>query len=269
MDYYQSSSVAKPPKGYLYKRVLLKLSGEALLGERSFGIDPKEVEHLAKSIKKIYDAGVEIGIVVGGGNIFRGMAGSQNGMDRAQADYMGMLATVMNGLALQDGFEQNGLTTRVMTSVQMQQVAEVYIRRRAIRHLEKGRIDIFAGGTGNPYFTTDSAAALRALEIDAQCIIKATKVNGVFDKDPAQHGDAQRYELISHKDVLAKDLRVMDAAATALCRDNNLPILVLDINEENVFEKALKGKHVGTLVTPDDVQPKMYSVPKQEKICPK
>lgn len=258
MDYFQSSQVGKPPKGYLYKRVLLKLSGEALLGERSFGIDPKEVEHLAQSIKTIYDAGVEIGIVVGGGNIFRGMAGSKNGMDRAQADYMGMLATIMNALALQDGFEQNGLDTRVMTSIQMQQIAEVYIRRRAIRHLEKGRIDIFAGGTGNPYFTTDSAAALRALEIDAQCIIKATKVNGVFDKDPKKYPDAKRYEVISHQDVLAKNLGVMDAAATALCRDNNLPILVLDINEKNVFEKALQGKHIGTLVTPETTEPKLY-----------
>lgn len=258
MDYFQSSKVGKPPKGYLYKRVLLKLSGEALLGNRSFGVDPQEIEHLARSIKKIYDAGIEIGIVVGGGNFFRGMSASKNGMDRAQADNVGMLATIMNALALQDGFEQNGLYTRVMTSIQMQQIAEVYIRRRAIRHLEKGRIAIFAGGTGNPYFTTDSAAALRALEIDAQCIIKATKVNGVFDKDPALHDDAQRYELISHRDVLAKDLRVMDAAATALCRDNNLPILVLDINENNVFEKALKGKHIGTLVTPETVEPKMY-----------
>lgn len=258
MDYYQSASVRKPPRGFLYKRVLLKLSGEALLGERSFGIDPKEVEHLAQSIKTIHDAGIEVGIVVGGGNIFRGMAGSQNGMDRAQADYMGMLATVMNGLALQDGFEHAGLKTRVMTSIQMQQIAEVYIRRRAIRHLEKGRIDIFAGGTGNPYFTTDSAAALRALEIDAQCVIKATKVDGIFNKDPEKYPDAQRYELISHKDVLAKDLRVMDAAATALCRDNNLPIMVLNINEKNAFERALKGHHVGTLVTPEDVPAKMY-----------
>ncbi len=233
---------------YVYKRVLLKLSGEALMGEAGYGIDPKVLEHLASEIRTIHDDGVEIGIVVGGGNIFRGMAGAASGMERAQADYMGMLATVMNALALQDTFERAGMYCRVMSAIEMREVCETYIRRRATRHLEKNRIVIFAAGTGNPYFTTDTAAALRALEIEADCLMKATKVDGIYDKDPVTHPDAVRFDTITYLDVLTRDLKVMDAAATALCHDNNLPILVFNIDEPNVFKKALTGEPVGTTV---------------------
>ncbi len=233
---------------YKYRRVLLKLSGEALMGTTEYGIDPTVLDGLARAIKPCYESGVEIGVVVGGGNIFRGMAGASSGMDRSQADYMGMLATIMNALALQDCFERNGMFCRVMSAIEMQAVCEAYIRRRAIRHLEKGRIVIFAAGTGNPYFTTDSAAALRACEIGAEVLMKATKVDGVYDSDPAKNPDAKRFESISYQEVLTRNLRVMDATATALCQDNNLPILVFDINEDGVFEAALKGESVGTIV---------------------
>lgn len=237
---------------YKYGRVLLKLSGEALMGDGDYGIDPAMLEHLAKEIKVIHDDGIEVGIVVGGGNIFRGMAGAAAGMERAQADYMGMLATVMNALALQDAFEKEGMTTRVMSAIEMHEVAETYIRRRAVRHLEKGRVVIFAAGTGNPYFTTDTAAALRACEIDADCLMKATKVDGIYDKDPMKFDDAKRYDQITYRDVLAQGLKVMDATATALCQDNAMPVIVFNIDEDDVFEKALKGDPVGTTVVGEE-----------------
>lgn len=237
---------------YSYKRVLLKLSGEALMGDAGYGIDPKVIEKLSQQIKPIYDDGIEIAVVVGGGNIFRGLAGAAGGMDRAQADYIGMLATVQNALALQDAFEHHGMTSRVMSAIEMHQIAETYIRRRAIRHLEKGRITIFAAGTGNPYFTTDTAAALRACEIDADCLMKATKVDGIYDKDPAKYDDAVRFDTITYMDVLTRDLRVMDSTATALCNDNKMPIIVFNIDEENVFQRALQGEHVGTTVVSEE-----------------
>ena len=223
---------------YRYKRVLLKLSGEALMGDAGYGIDPKVVEDLAAQMKQI----------VGGGNIFRGVAGSAEGMDRSQADYIGMLATCMNALALQDGFERAGIPTRVMSAIEMRQVAETYIRRRAIRHLEKGRVVIFAAGTGNPYFTTDTTAALRALEIGAECLMKATKVDGIYDCDPVKNPDAKRYDRISYIDVLAKGLHVMDSTATSLCMDNKMPILVFDLTVNGNISRVLKGENVGTTV---------------------
>lgn len=222
------------------------------MGDGDYGIDPAMLEHLAKEIKVIHDDGIEVGIVVGGGNIFRGMAGAAAGMERAQADYMGMLATVMNALALQDAFEKEGMTTRVMSAIEMHEVAETYIRRRAVRHLEKGRVVIFAAGTGNPYFTTDTAAALRACEIDADCLMKATKVDGIYDKDPMKFDDAKRYDQITYRDVLAQGLKVMDATATALCQDNAMPVIVFNIDEDDVFEKALKGDPVGTTVVGEE-----------------
>jgi uridylate kinase len=237
---------------YKYHRVLLKLSGEALLGEQEFGIDVKMLEHLADEIKPAYEAGVEIAIVVGGGNIFRGLAGASSGMDRAQADSMGMLATVMNSLALQDCFERNEMDSRVMSAIEMHQVCESYIRRRAERHLEKGRITIFAAGTGNPYFTTDTAAALRACEIGAECLMKATKVDGVYDKDPMKHPDAKRYDSVSYMEVLSKDLKVMDSTATALCHDNKMPMIIFNISQPGVFDRALRGESVGTTVVEEE-----------------
>lgn len=237
---------------YKYKRVLLKLSGEALMGEGGYGIDPKVVDHLAKEIKVIHDDGIEVGVVVGGGNIFRGVAGAAGGMDRAQADYMGMLATVMNALALQDGFERNGMTARVMSAIKMDEVAEPYIRRRAIKHLEKGYIAIFAAGSGNPYFTTDTAAALRACEIDADCLMKATKVDGIYDADPMKNPDAKRFDTITYREVLTRDLKVMDATATALCSDNNMSMIVFNIDQPHVFADALKGLPVGTTVVGEE-----------------
>ncbi|MGN0262648.1 MAG: UMP kinase [Eggerthellaceae bacterium] len=233
---------------YRYKRVLLKLSGEALMGDAGYGIDPKVVEDLAAQMKQIVDDGIEVAVTVGGGNIFRGMAGSAEGMDRSQADYIGMLATCMNALALQDGFERAGIPTRVMSAIEMRQVAETYIRRRAIRHLEKGRVVIFAAGTGNPYFTTDTTAALRALEIGAECLMKATKVDGVYDCDPVKNPDAKRYDRISYIDVLAKGLHVMDSTATSLCMDNKMPILVFDLTVNGNISRVLKGENVGTTV---------------------
>ena len=233
---------------YRYKRVLLKLSGEALMGDAGYGIDPKVVEDLAAQMKQIVDDGIEVAVTVGGGNIFRGMAGSAEGMDRSQADYIGMLATCMNALALQDGFERAGIPTRVMSAIEMRQVAETYIRRRAIRHLEKGRVVIFAAGTGNPYFTTDTTAALRALEIGAECLMKATKVDGIYDCDPVKNPDAKRYDRISYIEVLAKGLHVMDSTATSLCMDNKMPILVFDLTVNGNISRVLKGENVGTTV---------------------
>ena len=233
---------------YRYKRVLLKLSGEALMGDAGYGIDPKVVEDLAAQMKQIVDDGIEVAVTVGGGNIFRGMAGSAEGMDRSQADYIGMLATCMNALALQDGFERAGIPTRVMSAIEMRQVAETYIRRRAIRHLEKGRVVIFAAGTGNPYFTTDTTAALRALEIGAECLMKATKVDGIYDCDPVKNPNAKRYDRISYIDVLAKGLHVMDSTATSLCMDNKMPILVFDLTVNGNISRVLKGENVGTTV---------------------
>jgi uridylate kinase len=231
-----------------FKRVLLKLSGEALMGESAYGIDPAILEDLAKQIKTARDLGVEIAIVVGGGNIFRGVAGSAKGMDRAQADYIGMLATVMNGLAIQDVLEKAGVFTRVMSAIEMQSVAEPYIRRRAIRHLEKGRTIIFVAGTGNPYFTTDTTAALRALEIDADCIMKATKVDGVYDCDPMTNPEAIKFDELSYMEVLQRGLKVMDSTAISLAMDNALPIIIFNINTDGNIVRALSGEHVGTIV---------------------
>ena len=214
---------------YAYKRVLLKLSGEALAGSQGYGIDPKVVDDLAEELVDVVD-GVELCIVVGGGNIFRGMAGAAEGMDRSQADYIGMLATVMNSLALQEAFERHGIETRVQSAISMQEVCESFIRRKAVRHLEKGRVVIFAAGSGNPYFTTDTAAALRACELDCELLMKATKVDGVYDKDPVKNPDAKKFDRISYKEVLARDLHVMDAAATSLCMDNSLPIMVFNLD---------------------------------------
>lgn len=239
-------------QGYKYKRVLLKLSGEALQGDTGYGIDPKVVEELACQIKDIVDDGIELAITVGGGNIFRGLAGSAEGMDRAQADYIGMLATCMNALALQDAFEHHGIPTRVMSAIEMRQVSEPYIRRRAIHHLEKGFVVIFAAGTGNPYFTTDTTAALRACEINAECVIKATKVDGIYDSDPMKNPDAKRYDTITYMEVLNQGLNVMDSTATSLCMDNNLPILVFDLMVPGNIERILKGENIGTTVVADD-----------------
>ena len=237
---------------YRYKRVLLKLSGEALMGDAGYGIDPKVVEDLAAQMKQIVDDGIEVAVTVGGGNIFRGMAGSAEGMDRSQADYIGMLATCMNALALQDGFERAGIPTRVMSAIEMRQVAETYIRRRAIRHLEKGRVVIFAAGTGNPYFTTDTTAALRACEIDAECLMKATKVDGIYDKDPKKFDDAVRFDKITYLDVIARELNVMDSTAITLCNDNSMPILVFNLEKEGNIDAALRGEAVGTVVYRED-----------------
>ena len=234
---------------YKYKRVLLKLSGEALMGGAGYGIDPKVVDDLAQQIKQIADDGIEVAVTVGGGNIFRGLAGSAEGMDRSQADYIGMLATCMNALALQDAFERAGIACRVMSAIEMRQVAEPYIRRRAIRHLEKGRVVIFAAGTGNPYFTTDTTAALRALEIGAECLMKATKVDGIYDSDPVQNPDATRFDHISYLDVISKELHVMDTTATSLCMDNHMPMLVFDITTPGNISRVLKGENVGTTVS--------------------
>ena len=234
---------------YKYKRVLLKLSGEALQGEQGYGIDPKVITEIAGQIKEIVDGGIELAITVGGGNIFRGLAGAAEGMDRAQADYIGMLATVMNALALQEGLERTGVDTRVQSAINMQEVAEPYIRRRAERHLEKGRVVIFAGGTGNPYFTTDTTAALRACEIGAEAILKATQVDGIYDSDPRTNPDAEKFDEISYLDVLAKELNVMDSTATSLCKDNNIPIIVFNLHKQGNIDRVLRGERVGTIVS--------------------
>lgn len=231
-----------------YKRILLKLSGEALMGDDSFGINTDVLDSISCEIKEIMDLGVELGIVIGAGNIFRGVKGASQGMDRTAADNMGMLATVINSLALQDALERGGVVTRVMSAIPMRLVCEPYIRRRATRHLEKGRAVIFAAGTGNPYFTTDSAGVLRALEIDADIIIKATKVDGVYDKDPVLHADAIKYETLSYDDVLSKNLRVMDAAGIALAKEDDKPILVINMTEHGSIRRAVCGESIGSLI---------------------
>jgi uridylate kinase len=231
-----------------YQRILLKLSGEVMAGAATFGIDAGRVRQLATDVAEVARAGVELGVVVGGGNFFRGVAEAARNMDRVTADHMGMLATVINSLALQDALEQMGVATRVMSAIQMNQVAEPYIRRRAIRHLEKGRIVIFAGGTSNPYFSTDTAATLRALEIKAQVIAKATRVNGVYDKDPLKSNDAIMYPEVSYQEVLAKGLGVMDASAVAMCRDNQLPIIVFNLNVTGNIMRMSTGEPIGTLI---------------------
>jgi len=231
-----------------YHRVILKLSGEALAGTQGYGIDPDVVTSIASQIDEIVKLDVQVAIVVGGGNIWRGVAGSAKGMDRATADYMGMLATVINSLALQDGLAKQGVDTRVQTAIEMKEVAEPYIRRRAIRHLEKGRVVIFAAGTGNPYFSTDTTAALRAAEIEAEVILMAKRVNGVYDSDPLKNPDAIRFDSLDYIDLLNKGLAVMDATATSLCMDNNIPLVVFDVNEVGNIKKAVLGENVGTYV---------------------
>jgi uridylate kinase len=239
------SSVLSP----VYKRVLLKLSGEALMGEQQFGVDPAVATQIAQDVGNIHALGVETAIVIGGGNIFRGLAASARGMDRATADYMGMLATVINALALQDALEQLGLVTRVITAIEMRAVAEPFIRRRAIRHLEKKRVVIFAAGTGNPYFTTDTAAALRAMEIKAEVILKGTKVDGVYTADPLLEPAATKYPTISYLQVLERQLKVMDATAISLCMDNKLPIVVFNLREPGNVRRVVMGEAIGTTVS--------------------
>jgi len=231
-----------------YRRILLKLSGEALLGTRSYGVDPAICAFIASQVARVHATGVQVGIVVGGGNIFRGMAASASGMDRATGDYIGMLATVMNGLALQDALERAGIPTRVMSAIAMNEIAEPYIRRRAVRHLEKGRVAIFVAGTGNPYFTTDTAAALRAVEIGAEVLLKATKVDGVYDADPMIYPEARRFETLEYTDLLRDQLKVMDATAVALCMENDLPIVVFDLNKPDNIARVAMGEPVGTRI---------------------
>ena len=230
------------------KRILLKLSGEALLGDQPFGVDPKVLVYLAKEIKSIVDNNVEIGIVIGGGNIFRGEGLAQSGIDRVTGDQMGMLATIINALAIQDALEREGLVVRVMSALKVNEVCEDYIRRRAIRHLEKGRVTIFSAGTGNPYFTTDSAASLRAVEIEADLLIKATRVNGVFSEDPLLNDQAKHFEKISYDDFISMGLRVMDTTSIVMCKENNLPVRVYDISIDNALLQIVQGKNVGTLI---------------------
>lgn len=231
-----------------YSRVLLKLSGEALMGDGEYGVSPDTVRRIGEALRAVVDLGVQVAVVVGGGNIFRGVQGAARGMDRSSADSMGMLATVINALALEDGFEKVGLPTRVMTGIDMPSVAEPFTRRRALRHLNRGRVVIFGGGTGNPYFTTDTAGALRALEIDAEVILKATKVDGIYDSDPQKNPDAKRYESISYSECLGKDLKVMDAAAISLCRDNDLPVVVFSLRDPSNILRACRGEAIGTTV---------------------
>jgi uridylate kinase len=241
--------MAPATDGLRYHRILLKLSGEALLGERQYGVDPEFCAFIARQVATVTEMGVQVGIVVGGGNIFRGLAASARGMDRATGDYIGMLATVMNGLALQDAIERAGVPVRVMSAIAMNEVAEPYIRRRAVRHLEKGRVTIFVAGTGNPYFTTDTAAALRAVEIDAQVLLKATKVDGVYDADPVQVPTASRFDRLTYHDVLRDQLKVLDAAAVSLCMENDLPIVVFDLNTPDNITRVARGERVGTLIS--------------------
>ena len=233
-----------------YQRVLLKLSGEALMGAQGYGIDPEIVTSIAADVAQVVQGNTEMAIVVGGGNIFRGLKGSAAGMDRATADYVGMLATVMNAITLQDGLERAGVPTRVQSAISMQEVAEPYIRRKAIRHMQKGRVVIFAAGTGNPFFTTDTTAALRAAEINADVVFKATKVDGVYDKDPVKHADAKRYESLSFLEVLSGELEVMDGAAIALCKDNAIPIVVFDLFGPGNIARAVAGEPIGTRIHP-------------------
>lgn len=231
-----------------FKRILLKLSGEALAGEQGHGIDSDFIKSFSLEIKELFDTGVELAIVVGGGNIHRGVAGASQGIDRATSDYMGMLATLMNSLALQDSLEKVGIPTRVLSAIEMQEIAEPLIRRRAVRHLEKKRVVIFGAGTGNPYFTTDSAAALRANEINADVLIKATKVDGVYDKDPVKHKDAKKFDKLTYLDVLKNELNVMDATAISLCKDNNMKIIVFNMFEKGNLLKVAQGEKIGTIV---------------------
>jgi len=231
-----------------YKRILLKISGEILIGEENFGIDPGIMQQIAREVKEVRSLGVEVAIVIGGGNIFRGMAASSKGMDRASADYVGMLATVMNAIALQDAMEKIDVPTRVQTAIEMREVAEPYIRRRAIRHLEKGRVVIFAGGTGNPYFTTDTAASLRAMEIGAEVILKATKVDGIYDADPLLNKGARKFDELAYLDVLKKQLKVMDATAISLCMDHQIPIIVFSLKKKGNVKRVVLGEKVGTKV---------------------
>jgi uridylate kinase len=240
--------VLVPPATPAFSRVLLKLSGEALMGDQPFGIDPATAAQIAREIAEVQSLGVEIGIVIGGGNLFRGLAASARGMDRGTADHMGMLATVINALALQDALEQIGVTTRVVSAIEMRAVAEPFIRRRALRHFEKGRVVVFAAGTGNPYFTTDTAAALRAMEMRAEVILKGTKVDGIYTADPMIDKTAVRYDVISYLEVLERSLRVMDATAISLCMDNKLPIIVFSLREEGNLRRVIMGESVGTRV---------------------
>lgn len=232
----------------VYKRILLKLSGEALAGNQGYGIDPQVIAGIANEIREVIGLGVQVAVVIGGGNIFRGMSAAASGMDRAGADYMGMLATIMNSLALQDALEQVGVATRVQTAIEMREVAEPYIRRRAIRHLEKSRVVIFGGGTGNPYFTTDTAASLRAMEIGADVILKATKVEGVYSADPCKDPNAVKFDRLTYLDVLKNGLKVMDATATSLCMDNDLPIVVFQLSRPGNIQKVVMGEAIGTIV---------------------
>jgi uridylate kinase len=240
-----NKAVAEP----LYRRVLLKLSGEALIGDRDYGLDPVTVERIAAEVTAVAEIGIEVCLVIGGGNIFRGMAGAANGMERATADYMGMLATVMNALALQSAIERAGVQTRVLSAIPMQSICEPYIRRRAVRHMEKGRIVIFAAGTGNPFFTTDTAAALRASEMGCNALLKGTKVDGVYTADPMKDNDAERYETLTYLEVLSRDLKVMDAAAISLARENSIPIVVFSILDSGAFADVLKGSGTYTIIT--------------------
>lgn len=237
-------SLSKPA----FQRILLKLSGEALAGEMEYGISPAVVQKVAAEVKDVKELGVEVAIVIGGGNIYRGVAASAQGMDRASADHMGMLATIINSLALQDALEKMGVFTRVMTAIQIYQVAEPYIRRRAVRHLEKGRVVIFAAGTGNPYFTSDTAAALRAMEVKAEVILKGTRVDGVYDTDPLIHKKAKRFEKLSYLEVLQRGLKIMDAPAISLCMDNHLPIIVFNLTEKGNIRRVVLGQKVGTII---------------------
>ncbi|ATV36205.1 MULTISPECIES: UMP kinase [Fusobacterium] len=234
-----------------YKKILLKLSGEALMGDQEFGISSDVIASYAKQIKEIVDLGVEVSIVIGGGNIFRGISGAAQGVDRVTGDHMGMLATVINSLALQNSIEKLGVPTRVQTAIEMPKIAEPFIKRRAQRHLEKGRVVIFGAGTGNPYFTTDTAAALRAIEMGTDVVIKATKVDGIYDKDPVKFADAKKYEKVTYNEVLAKDLKVMDATAISLCRENKLPIIVFNSLVEGNLKKVIMGENIGTTVVAD------------------
>ena len=231
-----------------YQRVLLKLSGEVLAGEEGFGIDPAKATQLAVEVKSIHDLGIDIGLVIGAGNIFRGMEAAAKGMQRVTGDYLGMLATIMNAVCVQDALENIGSVTRTLSAITVAQIAEPYIRRRAIRHLEKGRIVIVAGGTGNPYFTTDTAAALRATELGAEVLIKGTKVDGVYDKDPVVHSDAIKYDRVSYKEAIQKELRIMDMTAISLCKENSLPIKVFNVNRNGDLKKLILGEPIGTLV---------------------
>jgi uridylate kinase len=231
-----------------YKRILLKVSGEALMGERTYGIDPNVISKFSEDIRSVHASGVEIGIVIGGGNIYRGVEASSDGVDKVTGDHMGMLATIINGLALQSALEHHSVFTRLMSPISMEEIAEPFIRRRAIRHLEKGRVVIFGAGTGNPYFTTDTASALRAVEIDADIIIKGTRVDGVYDADPEKNPSAKKYEVISYQEVLEKNLRVMDMTAITLCRENKMPIIVFNMNKRGNLAKIIAGERIGTLV---------------------